>query len=86
MADELPDPIPGAYVWFVGGNRRHSTFLYPSDVPGKTHWAKAPDIAGAYDVQVYWPGQANPLGGQRTVATQPGDVVQFQLTIEGAPE
>lgn len=79
--DPIEGSVPGAYVWFVGGNRRHSAPLFPSDVPGKTHYANAPDLAGTYDVQVFLPNWPKILGGQKTVSTTKGDVVQFEIRI-----
>jgi hypothetical protein len=79
VGNPIPDAVPGAYVWFIGGNRRHSAPLFPSTLPGKTHWCRAPDIAGTYDVQVFWPGNRNPLGGQKTLSTLPGDEIQFSI-------
>lgn len=82
MAEKpIPDAVPGAYVWFVGGNRRHSAPLFPSTTPGKTHYANAPDLAGLYDVQVFLPNWPRILGGQKTVATAKGDIVEFEIRI-----
>ena len=83
MAEKpIPNAVSGAYVWFVGGNRRHSAPLFPSDEPGKTHWANAPDIAGLYDVQVFMPGHPRIIGGKRSLATMKGDIVQFEIQID----
>lgn len=83
MAEKpIPGAVVGAYVWFVGGNRRHSAPLFPSTTPDKTHYAHAPDLAGTYDVQVFLPNWPRILGGQKTVSTVKGDVIEFYLEVD----